>query len=495
MKKRYNDALELITKRWWVVVIIAMLLTFALSLFMGLGQSIWFDEGYSILLAKHSVGELFALTNVDAHPALYYLVLKAWAGLFGWSELALRSLSALFAALTVGAGALVLRKLFTTRIMLVVLPFIVLSPLFLRYGYEIRMYTLAALIGMIATWALLRAVEARTSKLRWITYGALVALGMYTLYMTLVIWLAHAVWLVLQTKDKRQLLKQPFVGAYGVAIILFIPQLIIFVYQLFHSALPGVGVQLTLSKLVSVLTLSVIYTPEWNIDGWQSLILLAGMILFGIGYITAMRDKRHGKSIAFLAVLVLVPLAFYAITSLPPRQPMFVDRYLAHVVLFGFMLMGAVVSLNWINGRRKLAVWLGIIVIGMSSFGLYRLYQTGNFNFERMQKPMTQELRADIPCGKDATIVADDPYTYIDSVYYFENCDLHFYSTSDVLAFGGYAPLHGSDKRIASPADITTRRIVHMYWTISPATFTPDAAYHLISSHTYDKQVVDIYER
>lgn len=495
MKKRYNDALELIAKRWWVIVIIAMLLTFALSLFMGLGQSIWFDEGYSIILAKHSVGDLFALTNVDAHPALYYLLLKAWAGIFGWSELALRSLSALFAALSVGAGALVLRKLFTTRIMLIVLPFIVLSPLFLRYGYEVRMYTLAAFIGMVATWALLRAVEARTDKVRWAIYGILVALGMYTLYMTLVIWLAHAVWLFMMTKNKRQLLKQPFVMGYGIALALFIPQLIIFVYQLFHSALPGVGVSLTLTKLLSVLTLSVLYTPEWNLDGWLSLVLFAGMVLFGIAYNTAIRDKHHSKSIMFLTVLILVPLAFYAITSLPPRQPIFVDRYLAHVVLFGFMLVGTVVSLNWINGRHKLALWLGAIVLGLSSLGIYRLYETGNFNFERMQRPMTQQIREDVPCGSNTTVVADDPYTYIDSTYYFDNCNLRFYSTSNVLPFGGYAPLHDSTLRIASPADVTTKRIVHMYWTINPATFTPDPSYHLISSHTYDKQVVDIYER
>ena len=357
------------------------------------------------------------------------------------------------------------------------------------------MYALAAFISMLATWVLLQAVKAQADRRWWIAYGALVALGMYTLYMTLVIWIAHAVWLFMITKNKRQLLRQPFVLGYIVALVLFVPQLPVFIHQLIHSALPGVGSSLTLTKLVGVLTMTTLYIPEWNIDGWLSLVLLTGMILFGVACAAATRDKRHGRSVVFLAVMTLVPLMFYALTSLPPRQPMFIDRYLAHVVLFGFMLLGSVVVIGWMNTRRHVALWLGVIVIGISGIGVYRLYVAGNFNLERMQMPMTRQLSADVPCGAETTVVADDPYTYIDSVYYFENCNLRFYSKDAVTFAGGYAPLYGSHLRIASPTDVTTKRIVHLHWTGGQATFIPDTGYHVIASHTYDKQVVDIYER
>ena len=56
----------------------------AIGLWIGLRQSVWFDEAYSIMVAKQSVGEAIRLTALDTHPPLYYLFLKAWACLFGW---------------------------------------------------------------------------------------------------------------------------------------------------------------------------------------------------------------------------------------------------------------------------------------------------------------------------------------------------------------------------------------------------------------------------
>ena len=101
MKRVINYILALVTRRWVVVVWIAILASFVLVLYMGKGQDIWFDESYSIVLAKQPLPELLQLTGVDAHPPLFYLLLKAWGSVFGWSELALRSLSALVAAATV----------------------------------------------------------------------------------------------------------------------------------------------------------------------------------------------------------------------------------------------------------------------------------------------------------------------------------------------------------------------------------------------------------
>jgi uncharacterized membrane protein len=146
MTKRLRYVYELLAKRWGFVVGVAMLLTFVLVLYLGKNQSVWFDESYSILLAKRPVGELLALTNVDAHPPLSYLLLKVWGELFGWTELALRSLSALLAVMAVGASALLVRRLYSPRVALAVLPFLVLAPFWLRYGYEIRMYALAGWI-------------------------------------------------------------------------------------------------------------------------------------------------------------------------------------------------------------------------------------------------------------------------------------------------------------------------------------------------------------
>ena len=95
-----------------IVLILGAALTMLISLSIGLAQSVWFDEAYSIMLAKQSTGELLRLTGLDTHPPLYYLLLKAWAGMFGWSEVALRSLSVIAAGGAVVFAGLLVKRMF-----------------------------------------------------------------------------------------------------------------------------------------------------------------------------------------------------------------------------------------------------------------------------------------------------------------------------------------------------------------------------------------------
>ena len=78
---------------WGFVVGVAMLLTFVLVLYLGKNQSVGLMKAIRYCLPR-PVGELLALTNVDAHPPLSYLLLKVWGGCLAGPKLALRSLSA-----------------------------------------------------------------------------------------------------------------------------------------------------------------------------------------------------------------------------------------------------------------------------------------------------------------------------------------------------------------------------------------------------------------
>lgn len=77
MKKSLGSFVSILTRHWQLVVVVAMLAVVALDIAVGIGQSVWFDEGYSIMLAQRPVHELIDLTKIDAHPPLYYMYLKA----------------------------------------------------------------------------------------------------------------------------------------------------------------------------------------------------------------------------------------------------------------------------------------------------------------------------------------------------------------------------------------------------------------------------------
>lgn len=493
MKKRTNYVINLLVRRWKYVVCVGVLASFVLVLYLGKGQNIWFDENYSIILAKQPAFDLIRLTGVDAHPPLYYLVLKAWGTFFGWSELAMRGLSALFSALAVGVIALLLRQLFTTRVALASLPFLVLAPFWLRYGYEIRMYALAGLIGALASLVLIKAVAANTSRRWWYLYAILVAIGMYTLYMTAVIWLSHLVWLLIY--HRRHFWKQPWLWSYVGAGLLFMPYVPTLIFQLTNSALPGVGQLINLTRIGELVSMLLIYTPEWSVGKWSTIgmMLLVGLAVYLLDRTRHQMNPADRRSLGFLVCLATVPFTFFIAVSLLKTEAFFLPRYLVQATLFVYALLGAAVALGLRHGYYKAAGTLFVLSLVMLGWGTCQLVQAGNFNYERMQRPQTTKVRQIIDCKKSA-IVADDAYTYMNAQYYFQGCDLRFYSSQPIPFWGGYASLSDNHARLISASDIEAKSLVHLHWKDEPNTFTPDSRYRMVSSMTFDRQVTDMYE-
>lgn len=493
MKKVFMYVAKVIEQKWGVCVILAALMTLLLILFMGKGQDVWFDESYSIILAQQPWDQLFKLTSVDAHPPLYYILLKIWGELFGWSELALRGLSAILAAISVGAMGVLARKLFTPRIAVMSLPILVLAPFWLRYGYEIRMYALAGLIGILASLVLIVAASKNTDRKWWILYGILVAAGMYTLYMTAIIWLAHVVWLFIY--HRRGFWQQSWVRSYMLAILLFLPYLMTFIYQYTHSALPGIGKPLNLTQLGGIDSMLFTYTPEWNVDKWSAIVLVAcfGLTVFLIDRIRNRLSRSAGRLVAFVVCLALVPIAFYVVLGLVMSQPFFIPRYTAHISLFIYLLAAVSVGLGWRYGYKKSAAVLYVGMLGLMVYGNVQLAQAGNFNFERMYRPEATKIRQMVDCKK-STVVAGDPYMYIDLQYYFRDCKLRFYNSYELAYHGGYAWLSDGKYQIKSAADIQFQHFVHIHWQDADETLKPDGRYRLLSSESQGKQIIDTYE-
>ena len=110
----------------WLIIAVPVVVAAALSLWIGLRQSVWFDEAYSIMVAKRSASEIIRLSALDTHPPLYYLILKIWANVFGWSELALRSLSAIFYGASIAVAGCFIKKHLNTRAAIYVLTMLLL---------------------------------------------------------------------------------------------------------------------------------------------------------------------------------------------------------------------------------------------------------------------------------------------------------------------------------------------------------------------------------
>lgn len=443
-----------VERHFEVLLVCVALVAMAISLTIGLHQSVWFDEAYSILLSRESVDQLLYLTSLDTHPPLYYLMLKAWAGLFGYGETALRILSVVCMGGALIMAGLLLRRMFTARVALIALPFIAFAPMLLRYGFEIRGYAMASLIGIAATYVLVVALQAkrRNQWLLYTLYAILITAGVLTLYYMALLWVAHAVWLIWRARrEKQPIIRSPWFAALLGGVLLFIPWLPVFATQLTNNALAPVTQALTLDNMVSIISFMFVYQPSWQLSMFMSLVVLAiiiGMTVL-LTRVVRLTDKKHRRYLLLLGLYVLVPIAVLALVSL--ARPMYIERYLSHVLIGGYMLVGVAIGLLELHAPSRKALLAGGGVLAVLLVGVLHLNTVGNYNFQRLQTPAVKQAAASITnCGPDQTILAADPYVAIELSYYLPNCEVRFYSESAQLV-GGYAPLSDNPLHVANP--------------------------------------------
>ena len=439
----------------------------AITMMIGLQQSVWFDEAYSIMLTKQPAAQLVYLTALDTHPPFYYLLLKAWATLFGWSEFALRSLSAIGAGLAMLFAGLTARRMFGARIAVMALPFVMLAPFLMRYGFEIRMYSTAAFIGMAATYVLIRALQTKQGREQWILWGlyaVLVALGVYTLYYMALLWLAHFIWLAWKThQDKMQLLRAPWLRAYALSILLFIPWLPAFLSQISNGALAAISQPLTVDNLVGIVSFEFLYQPSWQLGALSSLLIVfvvVSLVIFSMRAFKKVPTKQRNY-LGLLAMYVAVPIVVVAVVSL--ARPMYVERYLAHVAIGGMLFVGVIAALNVQKAKRTIKITAGVLVL-LLVVGITHLANVGNYNFQRLQRPMVKQAALVPQCDASSSVFAADPYVAIELAYYLPHCQIYFYSQTASLK-GGYAPLSNSPLHVSdSSKELTSSQTIYFVY-------------------------------
>lgn len=140
--------------------------------------SYWLDELFSVLSSAGSWAEIISAVLRDVHPPLYQPLLKLWIDIFGTSEPATRSLSALFATGAMGAFVFGFRHRSGA---FVVSSVVILgsSWLFAYYGQETRAYALLLLASAVALVLFLNRENNPGGKEgRFIWYAVLVVLSL-----------------------------------------------------------------------------------------------------------------------------------------------------------------------------------------------------------------------------------------------------------------------------------------------------------------------------
>jgi uncharacterized membrane protein len=160
---------------WSSLLLLFIALAFARGVY-GLGaQSLWWDESLSLQRANYNLPLILSneivltdtdrqLITFDNHPPLYFLLLHFVVKLAGQSEFALRFPSLAFSVLTVPLLYTLGKYLFDRRAGLLAALFGAISPLYLWYSHEARMYTMLTFLGLLSFYSLLRILTSNVKR-------------------------------------------------------------------------------------------------------------------------------------------------------------------------------------------------------------------------------------------------------------------------------------------------------------------------------------------
>jgi uncharacterized membrane protein len=184
----------------WGLLLLLCLLACGFDLYRLGTPSIWFDEAFSVELARQPLPLLWHIIfGPEPNMELYYLFLHYWLAfthLLGFNpvEFVVRFPSAIFAALSTGVVFLLGRRFLTTTAGTVGAALYLLNDLQLTYAQQTRSYSLQLLLLCLAWYALLVALTTSTRQRRWwLCYIVVSVLAVYAQLFSGLVLLAQVV--------------------------------------------------------------------------------------------------------------------------------------------------------------------------------------------------------------------------------------------------------------------------------------------------------------
>ncbi len=390
--------------------------------------SIWFDEAFTAYINRFDFMQIVHYTALDVHPPLHYWLTKVWTSLFGVSEVGFRSLSLVFALVTLVGVYFLISRLFSKKQAIWAVGLVALAPILLRFSNEARAYTLVSAIVVWATYVLVL-IRARPTKWRWLAYALLISAGMWTHYFTALFWLAHWVWRFVDLKSNsshkfKKFFSKGWVVSHVIAVGLFLPWIPTVIKQ-FASVqggfwIPDFGVY----SLIDFVSNGLIYQEYGRLINWQALLFLVMAILMAVVlgkfYTIASSNKKLSSGAKLLTIMTIVPPIILVILSLPPLTSSFIDRYIVPSILFLLMLMAVGLSTT-ADKFKKLSVAASLALIATMVVGIVNVYHYGNYNKNVQMSVRVREaidLIDDRSASHKAPILVTNTGLYYEAAFY-----------------------------------------------------------------------------
>ncbi len=393
-------------------------------------NSLWIDEAYSINEAQFSVQTIILHSSESDNPPLYYLILHFWTKLFGVSEMAVRSLSAVFSILTSVLIFILVSRNFNLLIGVFSTLFFTFSNENLYYAQETRTYSLVVFLTVISIGVFFLLYKKRNIFLLIVLTIANIFL-IYSHYLSILIPLMEVCVATIFFKNKRffiEILLSTFI-----VLLCFIPWI---QYPLSHAPKEGSFwlQKPTFSNFKGILI------------GFANnkITLILCFIILAFAFITKIYfNKTNKKYFSFeetsLLVFTFFPIIFvYFIAGF---VPVFLLRYLLFASIPFYILF--ILLLNTYLKREKAFIIAASVLICSTIFSI-KLHPTKDENWREAVKKV-KELK-----GKNDEVILSASYTaLVFSYYYDRDIFIKNKTTYSALLNENILPINGN-----SPGDL-----------------------------------------
>ena len=424
--KRLKDNLKKVTlKKLHIQIIVIGIIFVSLGAFH---CNIWFDESYSVGLARHTFREIWSIGGYDVHPILYYWCLRIIYLITGGSILAYRIFSIIPIGIMIILGYTHIRKDFGEKTGFIFSFLAVFLPTMALYAIEIRMYSWAILTVTILAIYAYRLVKEDNIK-NWIIFGicslASIYLHYYGLMAAGLINISLLIYLIVKKRRKGII----FILSFGIIQgLVYLPWLINLVTQINYVSnefwikftFPKTLMEILSSQLVGYIETTDDYS-ELLVPTVLSLELYAYMI-----YKTYIYRKKRQEMKPYMwsvGMYLAVIVAALIITKILGAEILYY-RYL-------FVITGLYIfAVSYILGNEKNNISVALILIVIMVLGINNNIGMIKDNYSKSNEEPINYMKKNIHAG-DTIVYKDYANSGAITAIYFKENQVYFYNEED----------------------------------------------------------------
>lgn len=407
-------------KKWHIAVIVIGIIFVSLGAFH---ENIWFDESYSVALAKHSFGEIWSIGGNDVHPVLYYWGLHIICLITNGSILAYRLFSIIPIAMMIVLGYTHIRKDFGEKTGLIFSFLSAFLPEMAVYAIEVRMYSWAILtVTLLAIYAYRLVKEDNTKS--WTMFGIASITSIYLHYYGLmaagIINVALLIYLIVKKRKKGIIFILSFGLVQAVAYLPWIMKLLTQMGNVSSGFWIGFSFPKTPMELISSQLAGYVKTSDHTgllVPTVFALELYGYMVYRAYQYSKEKQDMKPFKWAVGVYVAVIIAAVIITIVL---QTSILYYRYL-------FVITGLYIfAVSFILGKEKNFVTVAVILAVIAGLGIYNNIVMMKDNYSKSNIEVIEYMKENIQEG-DSIAFTKVGVGSIPAIFFEEN-QVFFYN-------------------------------------------------------------------